>query len=80
MFKTGKWKSWRKRVLRRDKYKCTECGKRNDLEAHHCKMSVRECIENENIDYIFDIENGVTLCSECHRLTETWGPRNKLLE
>ena len=65
--------------MKRDNFKCTECGEKHGLEAHHSKKSVRECIEEKNIDYIFDIENGIALCSECHKLTETWGPQNKIL-
>lgn len=76
--RTGKWKSWRKRVLKRDGHKCTECGGKNNLEAHHCKKSVKQCIMEEDIAYIFDIDNGITLCSNCHQMTETWGPKNKL--
>jgi len=66
--------TWRKLILKRDKYKCQDCGLpatfdyfsiplklRPGLEAHHIKP-VREVPE-----LIFDPNNGVTLCCFCHR-------------
>ena len=66
--------TWRKLILKRDKYKCQDYGLpttfdyfsipfklRPGLEAHHIKP-VRESSE-----LIFDLNNGVTLCCFCHR-------------
>lgn len=53
---------WRKSVFKRDNYICQCCGddKGGNLQAHH--------IENfrDNEDLRFDIENGITLCKNCH--------------
>jgi len=73
---TGRWKSWRKKVLRRDNFKCRMCNSKNHLEIHHIK-SVKQCILDDDIDYIFDIENGVALCRNCHLLTDSWGYKNR---
>jgi len=66
-------KIWRSKVFERDNWTCQTCGKRGCyLEAHHiipfCKL-----IKTENEKLIFDIDNGVTLCKDCHNLTKLGG-------
>lgn len=61
------YRLWREKVFKRDNYSCRECGKRGCyLEAHHIKSF------SEYPKYRFDINNGMTLCRECHQLTETY--------
>ena len=58
-----KYREWRNSVFKRDDYTCQICGDSSsgNLNAHHldgynwCK------------DKRVDIDNGVTLCDECHR-------------
>lgn len=54
--------NWRKMVFERDDYRCMDCGERgNKLEADHIYRF---------IDYPrlrFDVNNGQTLCENCHR-------------
>lgn len=57
---------WRLEVLKRDGFKCQECGligTRTNLQVHHI-VPVRDpnCI-------LFDVENGITLCQPCHKKT-----------
>ena len=55
-------KKWIKLILKRDNYTCQRCGKiGGNLEAHH--------IENwaNRPELRYEIDNGVTLCKECHR-------------
>jgi hypothetical protein len=60
------YKIWRKAVLERDGYKCIWCGDTHHLHADHIKPwafypEVR-----------FAIDNGRTLCFECHKKTDTY--------
>lgn len=77
---SGAYLNWRKAVLERDNYTCVFCGDRNykgrgvtvPLQADHIKPFYLFP------ELRFDVENGRTLCVECHRKTPTWGrqPRN----
>ena len=66
-----KYKDWRKKVFKRDKFTCQGCkiknhrglGKSIKLEAHHIK-SWKDFPELR-----FDINNGLTLCVSCHGKT-----------
>jgi len=72
--KTGKYKAnalsrsskrydkWRHEVFERDKNTCQKCGKTNKhLHAHHIINF------DENVEFRFEVENGMTLCSSCHK-------------
>ena len=53
--------NWRKAVLQRDDYKCVQCGQiGGKLHAHH-RLSF---FHNKNLR--FDVDNGITLCIQCH--------------
>lgn len=61
---------WRKAVYERDNYTCQICNMRGgDLNVDHIKPFALYP------DLRFDIDNGRTLCIECHRGTETFGGR-----
>ena len=57
---------WRRSVFERDAYTCMKCGSRNgsgsrvELHAHHIKNWI------DYPDDRYDIQNGVTLCDQCH--------------
>lgn len=53
-------KEWRKKVFTRDKYICQECGEKRNLQAHHLIGWA------ENEEARFDLNNGKTLCIDCH--------------
>ena len=56
------YRNWRADVLERDEYTCQYCGKKGGvLNAHHKK----EYAKYPELRY--EVENGVTLCEECHR-------------
>jgi len=56
------WRSLRLKVLERDQHCCQTCLSTDDLEVHH-KTYVR--LGNE------DLEDLITLCSECHEAITT---------
>lgn len=64
-----KYKIWKKAVLARDGYKCVQCGGLKNLHVDHIKEFAFYP------ELRFEISNGRVLCFECHRKTETWGPR-----
>lgn len=54
-------RAWRKAVLERDGYKCTECRNETGLEAHHIiPWAVEPRLR-------IVVENGLTLCRSCHQ-------------
>ena len=58
-----RYKLWRKEVFQRDYYTCLICGEKGgELNAHHIK-SFKDFPELR-----FEVDNGVTLCLECHYL------------
>lgn len=63
---SNKWKSWRVSIFKRDGYSCQECGQVGGyLEPHHI-IPVRKNIKSK---FLFNKENGITLCRPCHRKT-----------
>ena len=60
-------KTWKDLVFSRDKNKCRICGGQNNLEAHHI-IPKKKCLQTA-----FLRMNGVTLCHDCHKKTESFG-------
>lgn len=54
---------WHKRVLERDDYTCKKCGLKDEevVEADHIKPA------SEFPELKHDLNNGMTLCANCHR-------------
>lgn len=76
IWKSKEYQAWRKSVMRRDNYTCTHCGdnRGGNLEADHIKPRYLYP------ELTFDIENGRTLCKDCHKATPTWGTKVKKLQ
>jgi len=72
------YKKWREAVFKRDNYTCQKCkrrskkGERIEINAHHIEHLAI------NKEKRYDINNGVTLCVECHR-KEHFGDKAKKL-
>jgi len=66
------YKIWRDAVFKRDDYTCQICAKRGGImQADHILPFSKFPSER------FNIQNGRTLCVECHKKTETYGGRSK---
>jgi len=62
-----KYKDWRLKVFQRDKFTCQLCRKvGGGLEVHHI-VSVKEILKRGNKKMLWDIDNGITLCINCHK-------------
>jgi len=68
--KSIEYKNWREAVYKRDNYTCQSCfekeGVSGKLEADHIKPF--SCFP----ELRFDVNNGRTLCRECHKKTDTY--------
>jgi len=75
-YKTGyysaEYKRWRISVFERDSFTCQSCRQIGGyITAHHIK----------SFTYYpklrFELDNGITLCEECHKLTDNYGGKAK---
>lgn len=67
------YKLWRKAVFERDLYQCIWGGKEhgNKLHADHIKPF------SDYPELRFAIDNGRTLCEECHKKTDTFAGKSR---
>jgi len=85
-----KMRQWRSDVFTRDDYTCQECGIRSGngktvvLNADHinsfASIISRNNIKNTEEAYVceelWNINNGRTLCIDCHKKTDTYGGKS----
>lgn len=70
---------WRKSVMKRDDYKCVICHINNPRLCVHHIVGFERILTDYRIktledalkcDFLWDINNGMTLCEYCHRLID----------
>jgi len=80
------YKQWHSDIFQRDNWTCQTCGAVGcHLEAHHKKgfaqiikdNNITSLIKAQSCKELWDIDNGVTLCRDCHRLTKNYLFRGK---
>lgn len=60
MRRSTQYRIWRDAIFERDNYICRSCNSGKYLQAHHIIPF------SEDEDKICDVNNGITLCIECH--------------
>ena len=84
---SAEYSFWRKQVFDRDNYSCVECGRKRKkgdrviIEADHIYpfSKILDDFDVKNIDdaiscqMLWSVDNGRTLCKECHIKTDTYG-------
>jgi transketolase N-terminal domain/subunit len=69
--KSPEYKKWRQKVFERDNFTCFFCGERGGkLNADHIKSF------SQYPGLRFDVNNGRTVCADCHKNTETFGGKD----
>lgn len=75
LFTTREYKKWRTTIFKRDNWTCQFCEKRGGyLEADHIKPfalivkenNIKSVEDAKQCDELWGINNGRTLCRECH--------------
>ena len=62
---------WRKAIFERDNHICQDCGTTGSVDAHHIESLIH------HPELVFDINNGLTLCDNCHKRHSNWQRLNK---
>ena len=72
LYFSQEYKNWRKAVFERDNYTCVFCNQKGGiLNADHIKpFALFPKLR-------FDLNNGRTLCLECHKKTDTYGGKSR---
>lgn len=63
----GEIKKWSKNILKRDNYTCQLCHEKSEM-GHHVELNAHHIKAWKDYpDDRFNLENGITLCVDCHR-------------
>src|ERR1035437_1386649 len=75
IMKSKKWKDTRTIIFERDLYTCQKCYKIGGiLHPHHIKS------KSEHPKLIFILSNIITFCRDCHKKTDNYGYKARLLK
>lgn len=83
------YRKWRFFIMKRDKFICLVCKRDKEvngkLQVDHFPKSYAEIVFENKIDSLekailcrelWNINNGRTLCENCHKNTDSWGGKN----
>ena len=82
------YRQWRSDVFYRDEFTCQECGQwGGKLHAHHIKSfssilqyyEITTLEESLECEELWNINNGITLCEECHKSIKEINVKNKTI-
>lgn len=82
------YSKWRMSVFKRDGFACRECGLINQpIVAHHIipfsrilhQFSITTVEDAIDCELLWDINNGITLCDQCHLKTDSYGGKSMKL-
>jgi len=77
-----KYRQWRSDIFTRDDFTCQQCNQRGfEIHPHHIKTFSAILIENNiqtldeaiKCEELWNINNGITLCLDCHKKTNSYG-------
>lgn len=77
---SAEYAGWRKSIFKRDEYRCVRCGEEGNIHAHHILNF------SDNFDLRLEVENGITLCNQCHNPSiigsfhNVYGTKNNTLD
>lgn len=70
--RSSDYRNWRRDVFVRDQFICKKCGITHTyITAHHIKSF------KDYPDLRFNVDNGITLCEECHKKTDNYKGRGR---
>lgn len=87
--KCFKYRQWVSDIFYRDDFTCQSCKtKGGELNAHHLKsfsLIIRENLiktveQGIECEELWNINNGETLCVRCHRQTDNFGSKSKIIK
>ena len=78
--KMFEYRLWHSDILTRDGFTCGCCGSKKKLNVHHINSlfvilknnEIKTIEDARNCNELWDINNGITLCEECHKKTDSY--------
>ena len=80
------YRQWRSEIFARDDFACQECGERGGkINADHIKSfsliladnNIKILKDAQGCKELWDLNNGRTLCENCHKETDNFGGKAK---
>ncbi len=68
LLKTVEWQIRRSQILKRDGFRCRNCGKTNGLEIHHRQYHYLKKEDQFKLPWKYKSQFLISLCSDCHKM------------